>query len=177
MNLIKLSKKPDDYCEKCGAKLYCPECDHIQDYCPECGEEVKRHELYAVTTVEKYHGADQPSNYTAYFFCNGEQLAMAYMTPEESTDGGDVAKIQLSFVRDTHRTDEYANIIADFAKWVRFDWQNPDKKSELPTLVRLIGFISSKDKPHRILGTFTALWDATQIEKEHLAWEFTQREQ
>jgi hypothetical protein len=159
MRLIAFSKNDDEMC------------------CPNCGEHIEDHKVFIVVTTEKCDGADTSVIDIATLIINGENYATVRIVKKESDAGGDVAYLQLSYIPAHMQTDETAEIIADFAEWARFDWETSDKQSELPTLVRLIGFKQDKRKPFPYdLEMFIALDNALVIKAEHLAWEFTSRE-
>jgi|GEM_PF-4195889 len=181
MELIRFKKyhETPEKCYKCEQLLY-DYCDKCGDWngvaCPECGEDLYIIEAFIVFTTDKYDGVHRCSSHTATLILNGNSFASIHISQDESDEGGDIAYLQLGYIGAEHQTKEIADIIAEFARWARFDWANPDKKSELPTLVRLLGFIDHKDMafPYN-LEKFIALNDATKINADHLLNDFTSR--
>ena len=178
MELIRFGNYHNvEYCSNCGASQVCDECGCIpRDYCAGCGESLGAIEAFIILSTGKYHGADRSASHVASLIIAGKEIASAYVDCDESDTGGDVAWLQLSYISANNQTKQYADIIADFAKWVRFTWVNPDKISELPTLERLLGFITHKDSFPYQLEKYIALQDATKINVNHLLWDFTSRE-
>jgi len=145
-------------------------------YCPHCDEYIeKTPETFILFTTDKYHGWDKAASHTASLFIDGDHYASVHVEPNDSDAGGDVAHLQLSYIPSEKRTDETARIISEFAKWARFHWVNPDKQSELPTLVRLIGVTMDKTRPFWY-EVFIVLRDATKITAYHLDWDVTSKE-
>jgi hypothetical protein len=102
---------------------------------------------------------------------------MAHIEESGGDSGADVAHMHLGYIREEDQTEYIAKIISDFAKWVRFDWRTLDKKSEFPTLVRLMGCITDRNKHWKNQHSwFVALPNAVDIKVEHLKWDFTQKE-
>ena len=168
MDLRRLYKKRTVTCHECGEENY-------GEYCESCFTPLNPEDadIFIVFTVEKYHGMHRAGSQTATLIIGGRWAAAAHVDSDDSDEGGDVAHLHLGCVDEDERT---AKIIADFAKWVRFDWVNPDKKTDLPTLVRLMGFEEDKSKPFfERIKRFVALRDATKITVEHLACEFTSK--
>lgn len=164
-------------CPHCGeSTITCLECGVELDFCQNCGESIERHTCYILFTTDKYNGIDRAASYTATLIIDGEDIASIHIEQDESDTGGDVAYLQLSYISKENQTETIANIIARFAKWARYEWNNFDKQSELPTLVRLLGMTVNKSTPIYTCTKWTALPDATQIKVEHLAWEFTSKE-
>ena len=146
--------------------------------CLECGLSNIKVNVFMVFTTDKYHGVDKMSSHTATLIIDGDDYASVHVDRDLSDAGGDVAWLHLGYISKDKQTDEIASIIADFAKWVRYEWVNADKQNDLPTLVRLLGFYEDKSKPMGIgkglrLERFVALPDASKIKAEHLAREFT----
>lgn len=164
------------YCPECGAQTHCGECQSVLDYCPECGASVQYHKAFIVLDTAKYHGIDRLSSHCATLIIDGKDCASAYVETDEGGEGGDVAYLQLSYIAKENQTEDIAKIISNFAKWVRFDWSNPDKNSGLPTLVRLLGMTTIKTGNYWQCEKWTALADAIQIKPEHLAPDFTSKE-
>jgi hypothetical protein len=143
-------------------------------WCPNCGEYIEKPpETFILITTDKYHGIYKASSYTASMIIDGKKYASVHI--DRSDAGGDAAHLQLSFIPCEKRTDETAQIISDFAKWARFHWHNPDKQSELPTLVRLIGIKTDKTRSSWY-EVFTVLPNAIEITADHLDWNVTSKE-
>jgi hypothetical protein len=175
MELIKLHEDinhGNHYCVKCGTNLSCPECGKTLDFCPECGEETVSREIFAAITLEKYHGADKPSNYTATLLIDGKDYAAAHFDRIENDVN--IAQLQLGYIHEAKQTEEIAGIISNFAKWVRDKWSNADFNSLLPVKTQLIGSTTYNSNWRRY-ETWIALPDATQIKPEHLAYSFTSK--
>ena len=176
MELMRFGKyhEPED-CPICRGSLwnYCETCGKWQEnYCPHCGEDMGIIEAFLVFTTDKYHGVDKASSNTATLILGKKDYASAHI--DKTEDGIDIAYLQLGFIPQEYRTEKTAQIISDFAKFVKYDWNNSDKNSDLPILVRLIGFINHKRIPFpNNMELFIALQNATEIKTEHLAWEFT----
>lgn len=177
MKLVKLyqDKYRQQRCPECKEEINCPHCCIVMDYCDSCGATAFSPEAFILHTVDKYNGQDKHSNHTASLMVNGNHYASAHIDTEASDRGGDVAYLQLMHIPEERQNDPSAKIVSDFAKWVRYEWCNPDKQSDLPTLVRLIGF---EDDENYETGTlkykrFVVLWDATKITREHLAYKAT----
>jgi hypothetical protein len=103
--------------------------------------------VFIALTVEKYNGADKPANHTATLLIDCETYAMAHIEPDESDACGDVAYMHLSFIPENMRTELTAKITGNFADWIHFDRNNPDKLSTSPTVVRLLGITTYKRDP------------------------------
>jgi hypothetical protein len=148
----------------------------VETYCPHCDEYIEKSpETFILFSTDKYHGINKASSHTASLFIDGDNYASIHVDKYDSDAGGDVAHLQLGFIPHEKRTKETAQIVSDFAKWARFDWFNPDKKTELPTLVRLIGITTDKTKPFWY-EIFTVLPDARTITVDHLDWKVTSRD-
>ena len=166
MELRRLYKKRTMTCSACGE-------EHYQEYCESCYSPLEDDDIFIVFTVDKYHGVHRAGSHTATLIIGDRWAAAAHVDEDDSDEGGDIAYLQLGCVEQDEKT---AKVIADFAKWVRFEWINPDKKTDLPTLVRLIGHEEDINRPaYERFKKFIALRDATKITAEHLAEEFTSR--
>ena len=163
------------HCPHCNAGIECAECYTPQQYCNECGQETTLTEAFIVFTKDKYNGADNFSQDTVTLIINGKSFAYAHINKLEEDKSADVAHLQLAFIDESNMTENIASIISDFAKWLRFEWVTVDKQvPQHPTLVRLIGFRTYKNRPYPYeLEMFIALRDATKITTEHLACDFT----
>ena len=173
------------YCPSCGEALVDGDESQLTEsaepfdigYCNGCNLQVSDQSVYLAFTVEKYNGWDNPSSHTVALIVNGKAYAFAHIEETESDSSGDVAYMQLCYIPKELQLEKTVEVIRDFAKYIRFDWQNPDKQSDLPTLVRLLGIEIDKSKQFPYQHTkYVALPDATQIQVEHLTHEFTSRE-
>jgi len=181
MKLIKFENIENEMtCPKCGEYTDCPHCYKELSDCPECGEPLDLPEMRILLYTAPYHGANRPHSHTATLFADGIEYASVHVDCDESDAGVDVAWLQLHYIDVEKRNEKTARIISDFAKWARFQWENMDKKSVLPTLVRLLGIKSKKtnrpfpyDYEHE---KFIALRDATKIKAEHLDFNFTSQD-
>ena len=176
MKLTRLySDKHSSYCcPSCGMPANCPHCNLLNDWCENCGEEVLHSEALILHSTGKYYGTHNPSSHTATLMVNGDWYASVHVAREPNGTGSNIAHLQLMFIPEERQNEQIAAIIADFASWARHEWANPDKRSELETHVKLIGYKSyaNKEWPWRY-EQFIVLEDATKITREHLAYETT----
>ena len=136
--------------------------------------------MIGINRMEPGWGVDKTHKDAVTLFIDGHEIARAYIENTEFGDSTDVAYMHLCGSMWIKEDDETAKIIADFAKWIRFDWATADKQGELPTLVRLTGTTHDKSKdgqwPVSPFTNWIALMDATKIKVEHLAPDFTWKE-
>ena len=165
------------YCSDCNEAVNCPHCCLVSCCCENCGLEIFNPEVFILHSTDKYNGWCNPSSHTATLIIDGDEYASAHIDVDASDAGGDIAYLQLGYIQQSKQNDSIAKIIVDFAKWVRFEWYNPDKQNDLPTLVRLIGFVYDENYEPGTLRykRFVVLWDATKISKEYLSYEATHR--
>ena len=175
MELIKFKQSDlETTCPNCGHDSDCPEYYTMLSDCPGCGESLTRPEMHILLYTAPYHGENRPHSHAAKLFVDGLEYASVHVDGDLSDVGGDVAWLQLHYIHKEKQNDKTARIIAEFAKWARFQWVNVDKQSELPTLVRLMGIRTHKEKPFPYqFEKYIALPDATKISAEHLDLSFT----
>jgi len=127
--------------------------------------------------MDKYNGVNYQAQDTVSLMINGTMYASAHINMLEEDKSADVAHMHI-FIPSKCETVENAKIIADFAKWVRFEWTTADKGArELPILVRLMGAKTNKNRPLPFqIEWFVALHNACDITVEHLAYGFTNKE-
>jgi len=163
----------------------CPICNSETAYFPQhyemlctnddCREPVEYYQTF-IAFERSVHTDNGIKRFTvdANLIINGEICAAIFPMPHLSDESGDVAFLQLLHIPKDKQTENIAKIIAEFAKWGRFDWTFSEKKTDLPTLVRLIGYKTYKDRPVPYeTERFIALHNAMDIRAEHLAYEFT----
>jgi hypothetical protein len=164
-------------CPHCGEFAGCDECYHVTGNCRACGESISFPETHLIFTMDRYNGAGSFAQDTVSLMVDGTMYASAHINKLEMDKSADVAHMHI-YIPTGKETNEIAKIIADFARWVRFQWVTMDKKVDnLPAIVRLMGCITHKNTPfpHR-LEWFVALRNACDITVEHLAYEFTNKE-
>ena len=168
--------KSEDTCPHCGEDIYCDSCGKNRNYCENCGEELEKYKCFLVTYTAKAHGVEKPASDYVDLIINGKSYASVHITQDNDDPSGDVAYLHLCYIP-KENINAYAEIIAKFAKWARFSWFTADKKTDLPTLVRLLGFRCYKNRPFpHNLEKFIALRDATKIKADHLKPDFTQQD-
>lgn len=158
------------HCPECKEVVNCPHCQVAMDYCENCGSEGLSPHVSILHSTEKYNGMDKPACHTARLMVGSANYAVAYIDTGSSDAGSDIAHMDLLYIPENRRDDPTAKIIADFAEWVRFEWESPDKQSNIGTLVRLMGFEIDENYEHAPMRfkPFIVLHDATKITKELL---------
>jgi len=153
----------------------CRDCGDNWDDCGECGESIRWPDTYLIFTNDHYNGKDSCWQDTVNLMIDGECYATAHINKLEEDKSADVAHMHIYVPLNKQDDEQVAIILADFAKWVRFNWDTFDKKvNELPTLVRLMGCITHEYLPSPYQHEwFVALRNACDIKVEHIAYEFT----
>ncbi|MCL2841453.1 MAG: hypothetical protein FWE05_11875 [Defluviitaleaceae bacterium] len=165
-----------DTCINCGENPACVECETVLDYCIHCGETIKTPEVHLVFTVDRYNGMNNSPQDTVNLMIDGQMYAAAHINLLEEDKSADVAHLHI-YVSPNEATLVNAQIIADFAKWLRYDWKTSNKcVVDFPTIVRLMGCITHTNRPLlQQLEWFVALPNACDITVEHLAYGFTHK--